>query len=113
MIMSLFAISSDATIDSNTSVMVDSQLSSLCKSDTISTAHIFMPLFRETSNLSNYLQTSGLDFLTVNRLISQVFSNIKKLSRDFEAVKTAAKNCVISIKNSLNTYRDEGNSITI
>ena len=113
MIMSLFAISSDATIDSNTSVMVDSLLSSLCKSDTILTAHIFMPLFRETSNLSNYLQTSGLDFLTVNRLISQVFSNIEKLSRDFEAVKTAAKNYVISIKNSLNTYGDEGNSITV
>ena len=31
--------------------------------------------------------TSDLDLLTANRLISQVFSSVEKLLRDFEAVK--------------------------
>ena len=58
-------------------------------------------LVEETSVLSNYLQTSRLDLLTANRFISQIFSNIGKLSRDYEAVKIAADNFVISIKHYL------------
>ena len=65
------------------------------------------------SVLLNYLQTSESDVLTANRLISQVFSNIEKVSRDFEVVKIAADNYVILIKHNLDTYGEKAKSISI
>ena len=48
----------------------------------------------------------------MNRLIWQVFSNIEKLSQDYEVVKIAQNNFAILIKH-LTTYTDEANPITI
>ena len=48
----------------------------------------------------------------MNRLIWQVFSNIEKLSQDYEVVKIAQNNFAILIKH-LTTYTDETNPITI
>ena len=48
----------------------------------------------------------------MNRLIWQVFSNIEKLSQDYEVVKIAQNNFAILIKH-LTIYTDEANPITI
>ena len=58
--MFFLAISSDTIIDLNANVKADALFLSLSKYDTILTAH------RETSVLSNYLQTSELYHLNVN-----------------------------------------------
>ena len=82
-VIKLIGISSNPIIDSSISVKVDALFWSFCKYDIILSAHIFMHLFRETSVLSNYLQTSGLDILIANRLILQDFRWHRKIVTQF------------------------------
>jgi len=45
--------------------------------------------FQQTTPLSKYLQTSGMDLLTVHRFVTSTQDNLKKYARDFKGVKTA------------------------
>lgn len=66
----------------------------LLKYETILTAEIFLRIFEQTSPLSKYLQTSGMDIATAQHVVSGTEENLKKFTRDFEDVKSAADNFV-------------------
>ena len=76
-------------MESHVRVMVQSYLEKLTKYEIILTAQIFMRLFGETTKLLKYLQTSGVNLLTAQRIVSQTHLSIEKVSRDFDTVKSA------------------------
>jgi len=67
----------------------DGYAEALLKYQTILTVQTFLRIFRQTTPLSKYLQTSGMDLLTAHRLVSSTQDNLKKYARDFKGVKTA------------------------
>ena len=85
-LMTLLAIRNDETMESSVRAMASAYLDNLSKYEIILTGHIFMRLFKVTTTLSKYLQTSGLDSLTANRLITQASVDIRNISRDFDTV---------------------------
>jgi len=50
----------------------------MLKYQTILTAHIF----QQTTPLSNYLQTCGMDLLTAHRFVTSTQDNLKEYARD-------------------------------
>jgi len=63
----------------------------LLKYQTTLTAQTFLRIFQQTTPLSNYLQTSGMDLLTAHRFVTSTQDNLKKkkiYARDFKGVKT-------------------------
>lgn len=66
----------------------------LLRYETILTAEIYLRIFENTSPLSKYLQTSGIDFVTAQHLVTGTEDNLRKYARDFESVKKAADNFV-------------------
>lgn len=65
-------------------------LEALLRYETVLTAQVFLRIFEQTSPVSNYLQTSGMDILTAQRLVMGTKDNLKKCARDFDGVKRAA-----------------------
>jgi hypothetical protein len=66
----------------------------LLKYETILTAEVFLRIFEQMSPLSKYLQTSGMDIVTAQHLVTGTEDNLRKCARDFECVKRAADNFV-------------------
>ncbi|RXN12024.1 zinc finger MYM-type 1 [Labeo rohita] len=62
----------------------------LLKYETILTAQTFLCVFEQTSPLSKYLQTSGLDILTAHRMVVETQEALQKNARNFDSVKRAA-----------------------
>ena len=62
----------------------------LLKYETVLTAQIYLRIFQETTPLSKYLQTVGMDILTAQGFVETVEDKLKKFNRDFESVKSAA-----------------------
>ena len=71
---------------------------SLLECETILTAQLFLRIFEETSPLSKYLQTSGMDILSAHRMVVRTQESLKDMARDFESVKNAAVVCLINKK---------------
>lgn len=65
-------------------------LKSLLEYETVLTAHIYLRIFEETTPLSNYLQTSGLDILKAHNMVRATHDKLKKYSRDFQTIKKQA-----------------------
>ncbi|KAI2644925.1 4-diphosphocytidyl-2-C-methyl-D-erythritol kinase [Labeo rohita] len=62
----------------------------LLRYETVLTAQLFLRIFEFTSPLSKYLQTSGMDILSAHRMVTTTHEPLKKIARDFPAVKDAA-----------------------
>ena len=62
----------------------------LLKYETILTAQIFLRIFEYTTPLSKYLQTSGMDILSANRMVVNTHDILQNLKGDFNGVKDAA-----------------------
>lgn len=54
------------------------------------TAQIFLRIFEQTSPLSKYLQTEGMDILSAHRMVIATHESLKTIARDFISVKAAA-----------------------
>lgn len=63
----------------------------LSKFETVLTAQIFLRIFKITTSLSKYLQTSGIDILQAHRMVVNSLTRLRECSRDFNAVKSAAE----------------------
>ena len=81
-------------------------LESFCKYETIITAKTFLRIFDITKPLFKYLQTSGLDILKDFHMVSQTFSELKKLVRDFDAVQKVANDFIVCANEESNKCED-------
>lgn len=63
---------------------------SLLKHETVLTAQIFLRVFEQTTPLSKYLQSKGMDILSAYRMVTATQENLKSIARDFTTVKAAA-----------------------
>lgn len=63
----------------------------LIKFDTIITAQLFLFIFKSTTPLSNYLQTSGMDLLQSYKMVENTIKTLKDVSRKFIDVYERAK----------------------
>ena len=78
----------------------------LLKYKTILTAHIFLRIFGQTSALSKYLQTSGMNLVTAHRLVTGTQENLRKYARDFESVERSADVFVAWANDKLQKEKD-------
>lgn len=74
--------------------------------ETILTAQIFLRIFEVTFPVSKYLQTSGMDILTAQRLITGTEHSLRKCSGDFDGVKEASDIFVQWANNTLQEQDD-------
>lgn len=56
----------------------------LLKYETILTAQIFLRVFEQTTPLSKYLQTEGMNILSAHRMVIATQEGLKIIARDFE-----------------------------
>lgn len=68
LVLTLLAVQGDKTMKPTARAKVKGYIEGLLKYETILTAQIFLRIFEQTSPLSKYLQTSGMDLLTVHIL---------------------------------------------
>lgn len=71
-------------------------LQTLLKFETIITAQLlifiaYLLIFKNTTPLSNYLQTSGMDLLQSYKMVEDKTNILKKISREFNNVYERAK----------------------
>ena len=94
-LLTLAAIGHDERTDGQNKAKAKGQIDNLLKYETILTAYIFLRVFRVTTRLSKFLQTSGIDLLTAKRLTVHGAGEIKSgMIRDFDAIKVAADSLV-------------------
>lgn len=94
LITTLEKINRDSTIKPDIRYKSKGLLEYLCKYETILTAQTFLRIFKHATHLSKYLQTQGLDLLQAHRMVTNIISSIKDISRDFFAIKEAANKFV-------------------
>nr|XP_054590119.1 52 kDa repressor of the inhibitor of the protein kinase-like [Nothobranchius furzeri] len=63
---------------------------SLLKHETVLTAQIFLRVFEQTTPLSKYLQSKGMDILSAHHMVTVTQDSLKSIARDFPTVKEAA-----------------------
>ena len=66
----------------------------LLRYETVLTAQTFLRIFEQTSPLSKYLQTRGMDIITAQPLVEGTEEGLRECARDFEGVKCAAEEFV-------------------
>ncbi|KAL4119009.1 hypothetical protein QTP88_011882 [Uroleucon formosanum] len=79
----LFNISTSESMNSDTRFNANVYLQMLIKFDTIITAQLFLLIFKSTTPLSNYLQTSGMDLLQSYKMVENTIKTLKDVSRKF------------------------------
>lgn len=90
----LTAIQELKTVKGNVRTKARGYKEGLLRYETILTAQLFLRIFEHTSPLSKYLQTEGMDILSAHRMVMSTQDDLKKMARDFQAVKTAADDFV-------------------
>ena len=76
-------------------------LDSLLQFKTILIAQMFLCIFEETTPLSLYLQTRGMDIITAFKMVKNTADNILKITRSFDEVFQAAVNFVSAANKEL------------
>ena len=89
-ILTLNAIRNLENINYPAGIKAEGFIETLLKYETILTAQIFLRIFEYTTPLSKYLQTSGMDILSANRMVVNTHDILQNLKRDFNGVKDAA-----------------------
>lgn len=90
----LSAIQEQKTVKGNVRTKARGYKDGLLRHETILTAQLFMRIFEQTTPLSKYLQTGGMDILSAHRMVISTHEALKQMARDFKAVKDAADNFV-------------------
>ncbi|KAI2646688.1 Zinc finger MYM-type protein 1 [Labeo rohita] len=90
----LTAIQELKTVKGNVRTKARGYKEGLLRYETILTAQLFLRIFELTSPLSKYLQTEGMDILSAHRRVMSTQDALKKMARDFQAVKAAADDFV-------------------
>jgi len=94
-ILALTAIQEDRTMKTTVRVQERGFVEALLKYEMILTAQTFIRIFEQTSPLSKYLQTQGMDILSAHRMVIATHESLKSMSRDFSSVKAATGKFVL------------------
>lgn len=89
-LMTLHTIVNDRTQQPTVRAKAKGFTEGLLKFETVLTAQLFLRIFQQTSPLSKYLQTRGMDVITAQRLVEGTEEGLRECARDFEGVKSAA-----------------------
>ncbi|KAL6471397.1 hypothetical protein MHYP_G00200470 [Metynnis hypsauchen] len=89
-LLALSVIRDRASMKTTVRVRARSFIVALLRYETTITAQIYLRIFEQTSPLSKYLQTEGMDILTAHRMVVATQKNLQGMDRDFVPVKTAA-----------------------
>ncbi|RXN16717.1 zinc finger MYM-type 1-like protein [Labeo rohita] len=90
----LTAIQELKTVKGNVRTKARGYKEGLLRYETILTAQLLLRISEHTSPLSKYLQTEGMDILSAHRMVMSTQDALKKMARDFQAVKAAADDFV-------------------
>jgi hypothetical protein len=90
-ILSLSLVANDSDFSGSLRHDASSYLHGLCKFDTILTAMTFKRIFKQTTPLSKYLQTEGMDYLQAQAMVESTGSGIASISRTFDEVRAEAE----------------------
>ncbi|XP_029551933.1 uncharacterized protein LOC115151819 isoform X2 [Salmo trutta] len=93
-VITMERIEKDVTIKPDIRSKAQGYKDALLKYETILTAEVFLRIFEQMSPLSKYLQTSGMDIVTAQHLVTGTEDNLRKCAQDFEGVKRAADDFV-------------------
>lgn len=88
-ILTLTAIQDQVTMKTTTRISAHGFIEALLKFETVLTAKIFLRIFEQTSPLSKYLQTEGMDILSAHRMVRTTHECLTGMSRDFVSIKEA------------------------
>ena len=102
----LEGISKSEILNSDTRYKATSYLNSLSKYETILTANMYLRIFQHTSPTSKYLQTSGLDLITAQTMITETKNSLTAISRDFDHLKLTTDKFVEWANNELGKEND-------
>ena len=89
-VITMIRIEEDETIKPAARVKARGYLEALLRYETILTAQVLLRIFEYTSPVSKYLQTSGMDILTAQRMVIVTEDSLRKCARDFDGAKRAA-----------------------
>lgn len=89
-ILTLTAIQDQLTMKTSARISAHGFIEALLKYETVFTAQIFLRIFEQTSPLSKYLQTEGIDILYAYRMVRTTHECLSSMSRDFVSIKAAA-----------------------
>lgn len=106
LIVTLTSMGEDTSLKPTARVKAEAYKESLLKYETILTAQVFLRIFEHTSPLSKYMQTKGMDILTVQRLVVGTQESLKKCARDFRGVQRAADQFVVWANEKLQDHAD-------
>ncbi len=89
-LMTLHTIVDDRTQQPTVRAKAKGFIEGLLRYETVLTAQTFLCIFEQTSPLSKYLQTRGMDIIAAQRLVEGTEEGLRECARDFEGVKCAA-----------------------
>jgi hypothetical protein len=87
LILALQTIESSSRFNGDVCAKARSFKESLLKYETLLTAHVYLRVFKITTPLSKYLQTSGLDLLKCHQMVEMTTEELEKIQRDFDVVE--------------------------
>lgn len=90
-VFALYEISVTNDFSNSVRSTAQSLLGRLTRYETVLTAMMFLQIFKFTTALSDYLQTSGLDYIQAWRKIDGTIKSLKENQREFLPVSTGAK----------------------
>jgi len=90
-VFALYEISVTNDFSNSVRSTAQSLLGRLTRYETVLTAMLFLQIFKFTTALSDYLQTSGLDYIQAWRKIDGTIKSLKENQREFLPVSAAAK----------------------
>lgn len=93
-IATLHAIENGDQFAPDTRVKAKSYKEALLKYETVLTAFIFLYIYKETTPLSKYLQTSGFDILKAYKMVQVTTEKLDQIRENFSGVKDKADNFV-------------------
>lgn len=88
LIVTISGMGEDAILKPTARVKAEAFREPLRKYETILTAQVLLRTFEHTSTLSKYMQTKGMDILTVQRLVMGTQKSLRKCTKDFRRQQT-------------------------
>lgn len=107
LVITLTKIQEDESMPALAKAKARGYVEALLRHETILTAEIFLRIFEETTPLSKYLQSTGMDLLTAQGFVAKTEDRLITFSRDFDGVQRAAKVFVDWANDSLEVMSDE------
>ena len=101
LLVCLFTIANSDDFASDVVFKAKSLLDNWCKFESILIAFVYRDLFNVTTPTSNYLQTSGLDYLTAGRMINTLHSHLLAKRNGFDSLHKSATAFVENLQNRL------------